>query len=397
MLFSYTAKDPLGHSHEGSLEAATRDDAVQKLGRDGFHVVKIDEEEEESLNLFPRSVRRSEVVYLTSQLAIMVDTGINLASALESLYEQEDNPTLKRVLGELKEDVEGGDDFSSALAKHPKQFDKTYLALVRASERTGRLGSMLDQIAFYLRKELDNQGKVKAAMAYPAITLVLATGVTTFLLTYIMPKFTPLFSRKGAKLPMITSVMMSVSNAMVHYWYLWLLAIIVVVVGILYGRKTASGRRLIDWLKINVPIAGTAFRKLTISRSIRTLGTLLESGVPLLDSLRLTAEVSGNHYYEQAWLGVREKVTNGDRIAESLDGNPLFPKTLVQMINSGEATGKLDFVLKKVSGYYDVEVEAALKTATSLIEPIMISVMGGVVGTIAMSLLLPIFTLSRGH
>jgi type IV pilus assembly protein PilC len=150
-------------------------------------------------------------------------------------------------------------------------------------------------------------------------------------------------------------------------------------------------------LKIHAPIAGSAFRKVVISRGIRTLGTLLESGVPLLESLQLAAEVSGNYFYERAWLSIKEQVTNGHRIAESLSGNTLFPKTLVQMIASGEETGKLDFVLKKVGGYYDGEVETALKTATSLIEPIMISVMGGVVGTIAMSLLLPIFTLSRGH
>ena len=334
---------------------------------------------------------------MTSQLAIMVETGINLAAALESLHEQEDNPTLKRVLGDLKKDVEGGEDFSAALAKHPKQFDTTYLALVKASERTGQLGTMLEQIAHYLRKELDNHSKVKSAMAYPAIMLVLAIAVTTFLLTYIMPKFAPLFSRKGMKLPAITSVMMRVSDALMQYWYLWLLGVAVTVICFLYGRKTEAGRRIMDWLKIHAPIAGSAFQKVVISRGIRTLGTLLESGVPLLESLQLAAEVSGNYFYERAWLNIKEQVTNGHRIAESLSGNTLFPKTLVQMIASGEETGKLDYVLKKVGGYYDGEVETALKTATSLIEPIMISVMGGVVGTIAMSLLLPIFTLSRGH
>ena len=194
MLFSYTARDPLGHMHEGSIDATGSEEAKQQLGRDGFQVIKI-AEEEEGLNLFPRAVRRSEIVYMTSQLAIMVETGINLAAALESLHEQEDNPTLRRVLGSLKKDVEGGEDFSAALAKHPKHFDTTYLALVKASERTGQLGAMLEQIAHYLRKELDNHSKVKSAMAYPGIMLVLANGVTTFLLTYIMPKFAPLFSR----------------------------------------------------------------------------------------------------------------------------------------------------------------------------------------------------------
>jgi type IV pilus assembly protein PilC len=396
MLFSYTARDALGHLYEGSVEASNSDDAVQTLGRDGLVVSKITEEED-GLGLFPRPVRQSEIVYLTSQLAIMVETGINLASALESLHEQEENPTLRRVLGTLKKDVEGGEDFSTALAKHPKHFDTTYLALIKASERTGQLGTMLEQIAYYLRKELDNRSKVKSAMAYPGIMLVLAIGVTTFLLTYIMPKFAPLFSRKGMKLPVITSFMMRVSDALMQYWYFWLLGVAVTGLAFYYGRKTPFGRRIMDWLKIHAPIAGTAFRKVVISRGIRTLGTLLESGVPLLESLQLTAEVSGNYFYERAWLDVKEQVTNGHRIAEALADKTLFPKTLIQMIASGEETGKLDYVLKKVSGYYDGEVETALKTATSLIEPLMISVMGGVVGTIAMSLLLPIFTLSRGH
>ncbi len=396
MLFSYSARDSLGHTHEGSVDADSSDDATQKLGRDGFQVVRITEEED-GLNLFPRAVRKSDIVYMTSQLAIMVETGINLAAAIESLHQQEENPTLRRVLGNLKKDVEGGEDFSGALAKHPKHFESTYLALVKASERTGKLGTMLEEIAHYLRKELDNYSKVKAALAYPGIMLVLAIGVTTFLLTYIMPKFAPLFSRKGMKLPFITSVMMSVSEALMQYWYLWLLGVVAAVALFVYGRKTELGQRIMDWSKIHAPIAGTAFRKVIISRGIRTLGTLLESGVPLLEALQLTAEVSGNFFYKRAWLEVKERVTNGHRIADSLANSSLFPKTLIQMIGSGEETGKLDYVLKKVSGYYDGEVETALKTATSLIEPIMISVMGGVVGTIAMSLLLPIFTLSRAH
>lgn len=396
MLFAYSARDPLGQTHDGSIEALNSDEAVRQLGRDGFQVLEI-EEDGGGFELFPKPVRRGDVVYLTSQLAIMVDTGINLATALDSLFQQEEHPTLRRILGELKRDVEGGDDFSAALARHPRHFDQTFLALVKASERTGRLGAMLEQIAHYLRRELENISKVRSALAYPAIMLVLAISVTTFLLTYIMPKFAPLFSRKGMKLPWITGVMMSISDVMMKHWMWWLAGVVALLIGVLYGRRTTWGRRLIDGLKIHAPIVGTAMRKVIISRGIRTLGTLLECGVPLLDSLQLVAEVSGNYYYQQAWLGVREQVTNGNRIAESLVGNRLFPRTLIQMIGSGEETGKLDYVLKKVGGYYDGEVETAVKTATSLIEPLMITVMGGVVGTIAMSLLLPIFTLSRGH
>lgn len=396
MLYTYSARDPLGQVHEGTVEADNPDVATQKLFQDGFHVLKL-EEEFDSGSIFPRRIRKSEIVYMTSQLAIMVDTGITVAAALSSLHDQEDNPTLRQVLADLKKDVESGEDFSVALAKHPRHFNKTFVALVKASEQTGKLGPMLSQIATFLRKELDSIAKVKAAMAYPSIMFVLAIGVTVFLLTFIMPKFTPLFSRKGISLPTITSAMMTVSHALMDYWYLWILGGMACGLGVLFGRRTARGRQAIDWLKINCPIAGTAYRKVILGRSIHTLGTLLESSVPLLDALQLTAEVSGNYAYERSWLSVKDAVTNGSRIADSLVGNPLFPKTLTQMIASGEETAKLDYVLKKVSAYYEGEVETALKTATSLIEPIMISIMGGVVGTIGLSLMLPIFTLSRSH
>ena len=334
---------------------------------------------------------------MTNQLAIMVDTGISLAVALAGLAEQEDNLTLKLLLNDLRSEVEAGEDFSTALAKHPKYFDQTFVSLIKSSEQTGSMGEMLDHISNYLRKELDGRRKVRSALAYPIIMLVMATGVTIFLLTFIMPKFTPLFTRKGIKLPTITKFMMVASDLLLDYWVLWLILAVILIVGGLVGRRTEVGRRIIDWMRINIPVVGPTFRKVIISRSIRTLGTMITNGVAVLDAIQLTAEVSGNYYYEKAWLHVRAEVTNGNRIADALRTSPLFPKTLVQMIGSGEETGKLDYVLVKVSTYYDGEVDTSLKTATSMIEPLLISAMGVVVGTIGLSLLLPIFTLSRTH
>jgi type IV pilus assembly protein PilC len=225
---------------------------------------------------------------------------------------------------------------------------------------------------------------------------LLAVGVTIFLLTFVLPKFEPLFNRKGMQLPTVTVVMMGASAALVDYWYAWLIGAVALAVGYFFGRRTEPGRRVLDWLKIHVPIIGPMFRKVTLSRGIRTLGTMVQCGVPMLDGIRLTAEVSGNHYYVQSWLRVLEGITNGNRIVDALHGDKLFPATLVQMIGSGEETGRLDHVLKKVSGHYDQEVQTSLKTVTSLIEPLMIMVMGVVVGGIGMGLMLPIFQLSRG-
>jgi type IV pilus assembly protein PilC len=232
-------------------------------------------------------------------------------------------------------------------------------------------------------------------MAYPAVMMVVATAVTIFLLTYILPKFAPLFQSRGKSLPGPTRFMMGASDLLIEYWYAWLAGVIGLIVGFIYGKRTEPGRQAWDWVKINTPIVGSMFRKVAISRSIRTLGTMIGSGVSMLDAIRLSGEVTGNYFYEKLWLNVLEHVTSGKQICETLAGNPLFPPVLVQMIAAGEDTGKLDEVLERVSNYYDQEVEMSLKTATSLIEPLMITMMGFVVGGIGLSLLLPIFSLSR--
>ena len=283
----------------------------------------------------------------------MVDTGITLSAALAGIQSQEANPSLKRVLRDLQAAVEGGEDFSVALAKYPKLFDKTYLALVRASEATGTLGPMLDRIALYLRKELETRSKVRSAMAYPGIMLVVAVAVTIFLLTYVLPQFMPLFNRRGIELPATTRVMMVISDLMIHYWPFWIAGSVAAVVGLVLFRRTPRGKQTWDWLKIQTPLFGTMVRKVAISRSLRTLGAMIGSGVPVLDAIRLCADVANNYFYEQLWLRVQEQVATGKRICEALAGSPLFPPMLVQMISTGEETGKLDKVLDRVSGFMD--------------------------------------------
>ncbi len=395
MQFHYRVRDPLGKVHEGGLEAASPEDAAQQLRRDGFQVLQLDEADADGGGLFGPRISKRDIIYVTSQLAVMVDTGITLSSALGAIIEQEANPAVRKVLSDIQSAVEGGEDFSAALACHPRLFDKTYRALVKASEATGSLGPMLERLAGYLRSELETRAKVRAALAYPAVMLTLACGVTVFLLTYILPKFMPLFKSKHVDLPKPTLVMMAVSDVLLGYWYWWLGALVAVVVGFFYGRRTETGRRWIDWAKINAPILGPMFRKVTISRSIRALGTMIGSGVPILDAVRLAGEVSGNFYYEQVWQQVVGELAAGKRICDVLRQSPLFPPPLVQMIGAGEETARLEAVLEKVSDYYDREVETAVKATTSLIEPIMIGVMGVVVGTIGLSVLLPIFSLSR--
>lgn len=397
MHYQYKVRDQFNKLHEGNIDADSPEAAAQELRQDGFAVLELIESDDDAPSLFTRGVTRNEVVYFTNQLAVMVDTGITLATALDGIATEERNPTLRGVLKDLKKSVEGGEDFSVALAKYPKLFDKTYVSLIRASEATGALGSMLQRIADYLRKELETRGKVRASLAYPVIMLVLAIVVTLFLLIYILPQFSPMFLSKGITLPLATVVMMGISDALLNYWWAWLVGGTALVGGFLHGKRTEPGRKIWHKLLIALPLVGPMNRKVVISRSIRTLGTMLTSGIPMLDSLRLSSEVSGNYWYEELWKNVATQVTSGSQVCEALRGNPLFPPMLIQMISAGEQTGRLGPILERVSNYYDSEVDNSLKSVTSMIEPLMITVMGGVVGSIGMALLLPIFKLSSAR
>lgn len=395
MAYAYRARDSFGKVIEGTIAAADAADATQQLRRDGLAVLDIADEEDNDLPLLGGRISRRDIANVTTQLAVMVDTGITLSSALAGLMSQEQNPKLKHLMQNLQTAVEGGSDFSSALQNHPQYFDPTYIALVRASEASGTLGEMLDRIAEYLRTRIESRAKVRAAMTYPAVIATLAIGVTIFLLTYIMPKFEPLFASKKADLPQMTVVMMAASKILVNYWYAWLLGLGAAIVGFVLWKRTESGKRTWDGALLYFPLLGPLSRKIILSRSISTLGTMIAAGVSTLDALRLCGESAGNHVYGELWENVRERVMGGDQICDALSNNPLVPGTLVQMIASGEQSGRLDDVLQRVSTFYDREVETSLKTATSLIEPIMISIMGVIVGTIGLSLLLPIFSLSR--
>jgi len=393
MNFEYTVRDPLGKTHDGEVEAANREEATQLLRRDGFQVLEL-QEAGEGLALLPRRIKKSDIICTVNQLAIMVYTGITLADALEGICEQEENPALSKLLKEIKGDVESGEDFSKALAKHPKYFDQTFIAMIRASEQTGTMGEMLEQASANMLYEMETRRKVRGALAYPGAMLAISVIVTIFLLTYVLPKFAPLFARKNIDLPATTVMLMDMSALLLDHWVAWIIGAVLLVVGFVMWRRTHQGRVALDWLRINSPIVGTMLRKVAISRSIRTLGTMLRGGVPLLDALEISGEVSGNHFFQQTWLRAVNDITQGKRIRDALATSTLFPPTLLQMISCGEETGTLDNVLSKVSKHYDSEVDSALKVATRLIEPIMIVAMGGVVACIAYSLLLPVFQLS---
>lgn len=401
MNFTYHARDAGGRIRDGEIVAADEAEATRQLRQDGLYLLAIQETslaaENAGLAIFEKKVSRADIIYFTNQMAVMIDAGVPLANALEGLGRQTENPTLKKTIERIKRDVEAGDNFSASLARFPRYFDNTYVNLVKASEASGTLGQMLDRVAIQSRNELETRQKVQGALMYPGAMLVMCISVSIFLLTFVFPKITPMFASRNLQLPTPTLVMMAVSNILVNHWYWCVLAASILAGFLVYARRQEWGRLAFDWCWLNVPILGTLIRKVALSRSLRTLATTINAGVPVLEALELSAAVSNNLFYERRWRAAAEKVTSGKQIFEALEGDRLFPSTLLQMIASGESTGKLGHVLNKVSDYFDREVATSIKSTTSLIEPIMVAVMGAVIGTIALAMLLPIFKLSGSH
>lgn len=340
-------------------------------------------------------VRRRDLIATTSQLAILVESGVTLTAALAATIEEERNAKIRSILKRVKQAVEGGQDFSAAIAQFPQVFNPTFVALAKAGEKTGALGAMLRRAAAYLQTEHEMRAKIRSAMIYPTIMLIMAVGVTAFLLTFVLPRFVPVFEARHAALPRITIIMLGISSFFTKYGLVCLIAIGLVVFLGLIARKSQKGRRWLDGIKLRLPLLGTITKRSSLARSIRTLGTLLGSGIPVLEAIELAADIADNYVIRQAWLTIRDGLIEGRRICDCMKHLDLFPKSLVQMVAAGEETGKLDLVLDKTAEFYERELEATIKTATSLIEPAMIIVMGVVVGTIGLSLLLPIFSLSR--
>ncbi len=337
---------------------------------------------------------RKDILNFTNQLAVMVRAGISLQESLESIAGQHKNQKFKSIIIDLKARIESGQSFSQALAEHPQVFTNLYLNMVAAAEVSGSLSSMLQKLAEYLDSEAETRSQIKGAMVYPIIIAVMAVSVTIFLLCFVLPRFTTIFSGKEHLLPTPTKVLMASSAFLRGYWYFIVPVIGAFMWAFWYAVGTVTGRFYWDKTKLSLPLIKTLCRSLYITRSLHTMGVLIRAGVPILSTISITAQIAGNVLYKTMWLGVHEEVRQGKKIASSLSQFSLMPSNVVQMIRSGEDSGTMGDVLRDVSNYYARELKTVIKTVTSMIEPIMICVMGVLVGFIAMSIILPIFRMS---
>jgi type IV pilus assembly protein PilC len=405
-LYAYEALDNGGKMVKGAIEAASEDVIAEKLRDMGFYPLKIVESKVSTAQLdigalpFVRQIfHRITFKHLTSftrQLATLIDAGLPILRCLHILQEQVESVLFKEKIAQMGRDIESGTTLSEALGKHPKQFDLLYVNMVRAGEIGGVLEAVLQKIATFLEKRAALISKIKSAMMYPLVVMVVATGIVTFILTVIMPKFVDIFASLGdAKLPALTLWLMSASNILVNRTPYVVVAIILLALAIRKINSTKNGKFVFDTIKLKMPVFGSLFQKAAIVRFAGTLATLITSGVPILQALDIVRETSGNEVIARAMDGVYNSVKEGESIHEPLRAAKVFPPLVIHMVAVGEETGAIDQMLIKVEEAYQREVDDTVDALTSILEPLLIVFLGGIVGTIVVALYLPLFDLPK--
>ncbi len=401
--YRYQVKNSSGQVQAGTMSADSAATAAAILRNQGVKVVSLSPHKDTggtsllgSLgSLGASKPNQKHVLDFTTQLSVMIRAGINLRSALDGIADQTTHVGFKKVLHQIKDDVEGGKQFSEAIGRHPKLFGPLYFNMVQAAEMAGSFADALDRIAGYIGQQMETRKMVVGASIYPAIIGLLAIGVTVFLLTFVLPKFYSIFEGKEDVLPWATVFLMGVSKLVVDQWPVLLGGVGVVVITLYLFLKTEVGGFWLDKAKLSVPVVKTMFRSLYIARSLQTMGQLINAGVPMLDTLAITGEISGNRLFKRVWQGVYAAVKQGKKIAHPLMQDKMLPKSVCQMIAAGEESGKLGEVLDQIAVFYHKQLKDHIKAVTGLIEPVMIVIMGSIVGFIAMAVILPIFKMSQ--
>lgn len=399
-IFVYEAKDANGNLKRDRIEAPNLKVATQKLQDNRYIVINITEKKDVAkskggvLSIFNKVDEQALTVF-SRQFSTMINAGLAMVRCLDILGEQTEDRRLQQVLIQVRQDVEGGSTLSNALAKHQTVFSPLYISMVKAGEMGGVLDEVLDRLAGFMEKDYSLKKKVKAALTYPVVILIMAICIVVFLVTYILPTFVTLFEGMSLTLPLPTQILMSITKACQNVGVIITIIILFLVLSFLLNRyvQMPTGRRQYDSLKLNVPIFGLLNKKVAISRFCRTLGTLLSSGVPIMQSLEIVGKASGNEVIADTVAKVRDSIREGESIAAPLGASGMFPPMVTQMVAVGEETGNLDAMLGKIADFYDTEVDYMLSSLTSMLEPIMIVGMGGIVGFIVVSVFLPLYQL----
>jgi len=392
--YAWKGRSRAGKLREGIMVAAGKSQAIISLRRQQVMVVSIKEKGKEvALPRLRGGVKQKELAVFARQLSFMIDAGLPLNQGLEILGMQQDNKVFQKVLFQVRQDVEAGLSLADALRNHPRVFNELFCNMVAAGESGGILDTILERLAIHLEKAVKLKRAVRSAMIYPSAVISVAIGVIILILWKVIPVFGALFSSLGAQLPLPTRILVTASNFMGSYIVFILIALGLIAFAVRYYYSTYQGRRVIDGALLKMPILGTILKKIAIARFCRTLGTLISSGVPILDSMEITAKTAGNAILEDAIRRSRKSIEQGKTIAEPLKDTKLFPPMVTQMIAVGEHTGELDSMVTKVADFYEEEVDNAVANLMSLLEPAIVLFLGVTVGGIVISLYLPIFSL----
>jgi type IV pilus assembly protein PilC len=393
--FVFKAVDAAGTPEKGEIKGLSRQAVSDELRARGLTVMELVEKKtgmSMELSLGPKKVKATELTVMTRQLATMISSGMTLLRTFYVLEEQVENKMLKATLSAVREDIESGLSFSEALDKHPKVFSPLYVAMVRAGEAGGVLEEALERIADQLEKDDALRRQVKSAMAYPTVVLVFALGVLLALIAFIVPVFVGVFKEFGGELPAITKLTVAMSHFVTHQWYILIALFIGIPIGFKKWRSSTWGRPQWDRIRIRFPFKiGVTAQKIALARWSRTFSALYSAGVPIMQAIEVTGQTAGNALIEDAMSDVIESVKSGGSIAMPLRDSAIFPSMVAQMIAVGEETGNLDTMLTKVADFYEDEVAAAIKALTSILEPIMIVLVGGIVGFIVIAMYMPMF------
>ncbi len=393
-VFVYTGRTRGGQTITGEIDAPTREAVVAKLRSQQIVATAVRTKPRDiTIPGFGGGVGEKEIVIFTRQFATMIDAGLPLVQCLEILASQQENKVFKKALTEIRQSVEGGLTFAAALKQHPKIFTSLYANMVEAGEAGGILDTILNRLAVYMEKAMALKKKVKSAMIYPSTIVTVAVAVVIFLLVFVIPTFKAMFEGFGATLPLPTLIVLELSRIVRSYFLVGIGAVVAMVIGLRWWYGTPSGRLAIDTFLLKTPVFGVLIRKVAVAKFTRTLGTLISSGVAILDGLDITARTAGNKVVEQAVLRTRASIAEGKTIAEPLKASGVFPPMVVQMIAVGEQTGALDAMLGKIADFYDDEVDTAVTNLTALLEPMLMVFLGIVIGGVVIAMYLPIFKL----
>jgi type IV pilus assembly protein PilC len=392
--YVWKGRNRAGIMQEGVLVADNKDAALSVLRRQNIVVTGIRERGKEvAISKAVRRVPPRTLAVFTRQFSVMIDAGLPLVQCLEILATQQEHKSFQKILLQVRQDVEGGSSLSEAMRKHPKAFDELYVNMVAAGESGGILDTILQRLSQYIEKAVKLKSQIKSAMIYPIAVLSIAAIVVAIILLKVIPTFAALFAGLGAELPLPTRIVIAASHFLANYFIFIVLVIIAIGYFIRRYYHTYRGRRVIDRFLLRLPVFGMLIRKVAVARFCRTLATLTASGVPILDSLEITAKTAGNAIVEDAIMATRTSIEGGKTIAEPLKDSNVFPNMVVQMISVGEQTGALDQMLNKIAEFYEDEVDTAVAGLIKLMEPIMIAILGIIIGGIVISMYLPMFSL----